>query len=66
MKEKMTYEEAFARLAKITETLEDTTLPLSELSRLYKEGRELIAFCREMLDTTEKELTVLEEESDEG
>ena len=64
--EKMTYEEAFTRLTRITETLEDTTLPLSELSKLYKEGRELISFCREMLDTTEKELTVLEEADNEG
>jgi len=64
--ENMTYEEAFARLTRITETLEDTTLPLSELSKLYKEGRELISFCREMLDTTEKELTVLEEADNEG
>ena len=64
--ENMTYEEAFARLTRITETLEDTTLPLSELSKLYKEGRELISFCREILDTTEKELTVLEEADNEG
>ena len=64
--ENMTYEEAFARLTRITETLEDTTLPLSELSKLYKEGRELISFCRELLDTTEKELTVLEEADNEG
>ncbi len=64
--EPKTYEEAFARLNEITARLEDSSLPLSELTSLYKEGTELERYCRALLDKTEKELVVLAEESHEA
>lgn len=66
MSKTQTFEEAFARLNEITEKLEDANLPLSEMTGLYTEGQKLYAYCKELLDTTEKEIITLQGEATDG
>lgn len=65
MKQNMTFEQALERLGQVTEEMESASIPLAELSSLYKEGLELYRFCQEQLDLTEKELLTLSEENND-
>ena len=59
-----TFEEAMERLDAITMRMEQENLPLEEMMALYKEGLELQKYCVKVLDTTEKEIMILQQ--DEG
>ena len=58
-------EEAFDELARIISRMEEDKLSLAESMDLYKTGVGLLSRCRETLDTTEKELIVLQGDQDE-
>ena len=58
-------EEAFDELARIISRMEEDKLSLAESMDLYKKGVGLLSRCRETLDTTEKELIVLQGDQDE-
>ncbi len=47
--EKMTYEEAIARLEELVNRLEDTEIPLEESLSAFQEGIALSRYCREKL-----------------
>ena len=59
----LTLEEAFSRLDNLAARLEQRDIPLEESFRLYKEGMDLLKFCRERIDTVEKKMQVI---SDDG
>lgn len=59
----MTLEEAFKKLDDIAARLEKRDIPLEESFRLYKEGMDLLKFCRGRIDTVEKKMQVI---SDDG
>ncbi len=54
----MNFDEAIKRLNDICAKLKDESTPLEESVVLYKEGIELSAKCRQMLDGIKKELEV--------
>ena len=54
--------EMFSELEKLTEELEDDSLPLEEAFLKYQKGMELLKACNDSIDTVEKQLQVLEEE----
>ncbi len=58
-------EKAFDELAGIISRMEEDQLSLAESMDLYKKGVGLLSRCRETLDTTEKELIVLQGDQDE-
>jgi len=58
-KKKQTYEQAVVRLEEVIDLMESGSPTLQELFELYKEGIELTQFCAMLLNTTEKEATVL-------
>ena len=53
------------RLDAITMRLEQENLPLEEMMALYKEGLALQKYCVKVLDTTEKEITILQQDEEE-
>lgn len=55
-----TFEEAMARLEVITQTMQNSALPLEESLALYEEGTKWIAFCQEKLLQVEQKLAVLD------
>ena len=58
--------EAMERLDAITVRMEQENLPLDEMMALYKEGLELQKYCVKVLDTTEKEIMILQQDEGEG
>lgn len=57
--ERMTLEEAFARLEQVTKTLEDENISLEESFAVYQKGMELLKYCNESIDKVEKKVLVL-------
>ena len=54
------------RLDAITVRMEQENLPLDEMMALYKEGLELQKYGVKVLDTTEKEIMILQQDEGEG
>lgn len=57
-KKEGSFEENMQRLQKIVQELERVDLPLERNVALYKEGRALVASCREMLDKARHEISL--------
>lgn len=55
-----TFEEAMARLEVITQTMQNSALPLEEALLAYEEGTKLVQFCQEKLLQVEQKLAVLD------
>lgn len=51
--EDLTYEQAFAQLEQILQTLEGGDLPLEQALTLYEQGVALTSFCTRKLDEAE-------------
>ncbi|MBI5726027.1 MAG: exodeoxyribonuclease VII small subunit [Planctomycetes bacterium] len=58
-KEKMSFEQALARLEQIVRQIEEGKVPLEESIEKYAEGIELVKCCRSILDTAERKIQVL-------
>ena len=56
MKSEVSYSEAFAKLEKLVEELEDGNIPLDLLAAKIKEANELIGICETKLRGIEKEV----------
>ncbi len=63
--ESLTFEECYARLDAVIETLESGNRPLHESLALYEEGVRLAAQCEQQLRTAELRLTELIGQSQE-
>lgn len=63
--EQLTYEQAYAELTKILQTLQKHDLSLADMTAHLKRAKELIEFCREQLYLTEDELATLFEDEEE-
>jgi len=61
--EALSFEEAFAALAKILQQLEAGDLPLAESLALYERGMALAKHCNVQLDTAELKIKTLAENS---
>ncbi len=55
----LTYEQAFAELETIIETLENGQLPLEQALKLYERGQLLSQFCADLLDNAELKIKQL-------
>ena len=60
-KEDLQFEEAFARLEEIVQSLDEGGLPLEELESRFEEGLELVKFCGDKLTAIEKRVEKLVE-----
>ena len=58
-KEKMTYEEAMARLEALVRQIESNETGIDKLAALVKEAQQLTAFCREKLYATALDFSAL-------
>ncbi|MDF1614820.1 exodeoxyribonuclease VII small subunit [Desulfurivibrio dismutans] len=56
---KQNFEDAMARLEKITRELEEGELSLEQSLKRFDEGIRLAAFCRNTLDEAEKKVEIL-------
>jgi exodeoxyribonuclease VII small subunit len=56
---KKTFEQAMKQLEQIVEALETGDLPLEKAIAKFEEGIELSKFCSNLLDETEKKITIL-------
>jgi exodeoxyribonuclease VII small subunit len=56
-----TFESSLKRLEEIVQQLEGDQPSLEDALKLFEEGRTLIAFCTDKLDTAEQKLKVLSE-----
>ena len=56
---KKTFEQSLKQLEKIVQDLEDGDLPLEKAIKKFEEGIQLSKLCTEMLDNTEKKITIL-------
>ena len=63
-KRKLTYEQAAERLEQIVERLENSNVTLDESVSLYKEGIEMAVFCRDKLNSAQKEVMELKKAFD--
>ena len=64
MEDKMTFEEAMARLDAIVKLLERGDAPLQESLALFQEGAGLIRGCEKQLDAAEQEVKKLQKGPD--
>jgi len=55
----LTYEQAFAELETIVETLENGQQPLEQALKLYERGQMLAQFCGKLLDQAELKIKQL-------
>lgn len=55
----LTFEDAYAKLEKIVEQLETSSLPLDESLALFEEGQQLSAYCQQLLDKAELRVNTL-------
>ncbi len=55
--EQLTYESAFTELETIMQDLQEDKISVDELTAKVKRAAELIAFCNDMLRSTEAEVT---------
>ena len=62
LQKEKTLEEAFEKLGELAERLEDSETSLEDSFRFYKEGMELLKYCREKLDTVEKKMLQMDED----
>lgn len=62
--ERMTLEEAFARLEQVTKELEDENISLEESFAVYQKGMQLLKYCNESIDKVEKKVLVLNGEGE--
>ena len=56
---KKTFEQAMKQLEQIVEALESGDLPLEKAISKFEEGIHLSKFCSNMLDETERKITIL-------
>jgi exodeoxyribonuclease VII small subunit len=56
MKKALTYNEAFVKLEKLIEQLEEGDIQLEELAEKVKQANELIAVCETKLRTVDEEV----------
>jgi exodeoxyribonuclease VII small subunit len=54
-----TFEQAMKQLEQIVEALESGDLPLEKAISKFEEGIQLSKFCSNMLDETERKITIL-------
>ena len=64
-KQEKTLEEAFGELEEIVGKLEQEPDSLEESFALYKKGMDLLKECHSSIDQVEKEMILLDEESEE-
>lgn len=57
--ENLTYEQAYAELEKIVESLESNQGALEENMKLFERGQFLVQYCAKMLDTAELKIRQL-------
>jgi exodeoxyribonuclease VII small subunit len=56
---KQTFEQAMKKLELIVQQLESGEQPLEDAVKKFEEGVKLSKFCSELLDETEKKITIL-------
>lgn len=61
---KQTFEKSIQKLEEIVQELESGDLPLEKAIQRFEEGMKLSKQCSNMLDETEKKITVLVQEMD--
>ena len=61
-KKELTIEEAFEKLDRLTEQMEDPETSLEDSFRLYQEGVGLLKYCGSRLDTVEKKMLQMNED----
>ncbi len=64
MKKETSFEASLNRLTEITEIVESGGVSLEETLSLYKEGLKISKACEAVLSKFEKEITVLQKETD--
>ena len=55
-----TFEEAIKRLETITQSMQNSEMPLEEALAAYQEGNELVKYCQTKLAEVEQKLQVLD------
>jgi len=58
-KEKLTFEQALAKLEEIVSAIEEGAVPLEQSIDKYAEGVDLVKQCRQILDRAEKKIQLL-------
>ena len=58
-KQKLTFEQALAKLEEIVSQIESGQVPLEESIAKYAEGTKLVDHCRKILDAAEKKIKLL-------
>lgn len=55
-----TFEEAIKRLETLTQSMQNSEMPLEEALAAYQEGNELVKYCQTKLAEVEQKLQVLD------
>ena len=64
-KKKMSFEEALSRLEEIVEEMESGKAELDGLLALFEEGVSLVKLCSSKLDSAERKIKIVKENSEE-
>ncbi|HKM40020.1 MAG TPA: exodeoxyribonuclease VII small subunit [bacterium] len=57
---KLTFEEAFEQLEQLTEILELGNLSLEATLKAFKQGKELLKYCENLIEKAEESLTIID------
>ena len=63
MDNKISFEEAFAKLQEISDKIEKESLTLDESIALFEEGVKLSAYCSKILEEAKQKITKLSEDN---
>ena len=64
-KQELTYEQAMQRLEEITESFEQNTLELDQISSRPADAQKLISFCQKRIQQVEQDIqTILKDEQE--
>ena len=56
MKEKLTFEQTYAKLKEIIKDIQEWNVPLEQLIDKIKEAKELISYCESIIKKVEEEI----------
>ena len=59
-KQQTTFEDKLERLDLIVQSLDEGTLPIEDMLKMYEEGMVLIGECRDYLHNAEQKITIIE------
>ncbi len=63
--EELTIEDCFTKMDELIHSMEESEVSLEDSFRYYQEGMEILKVCNSKIDTIEKEVMILSQDTEE-